>query len=125
MGVKHPFSAPITCKAYPIAILVHGHCAICASPPTPLLYAIHNIILMMAISCKGQGGGGRVRRRGEIPVERRGRCQGGGVPVVMGEGRFTGERCWWGVEGVECRAYVGNPRSEEKNPNLDSCWPSL
>jgi len=45
---------PTTRKAYPIAILEHGHCAIYASPPTPLLYAIHNIILVMAISCKGQ-----------------------------------------------------------------------
>ena len=45
---------PPTCKAYPIAILLHAHCAIYALPPTPLLYAIHHTILVMAISCKGQ-----------------------------------------------------------------------
>ena len=48
---------PPTCNAYPIAILMHGHCAIYASPPTPPLYAIHHTILVMAISCKGQGRG--------------------------------------------------------------------
>jgi len=31
-----------TCKAYPIAILLHDHCAICALPPTALLYAIYH-----------------------------------------------------------------------------------
>ena len=44
----------LTCKAYPIAILLHAHCAIYAPQPTPLLYAIHHTILVMAISCKGQ-----------------------------------------------------------------------
>jgi len=29
------FLSPSTCKAYPIAILVHDHCAIYAPPPTP------------------------------------------------------------------------------------------
>jgi len=33
---------PPTCKAYPIAILLNGHCAICDLPPTPLVYAIHH-----------------------------------------------------------------------------------
>jgi len=56
VGVNHPFIAPpSTCKAYPIAILLHDHCAIYALPPTPLSYAIHHTILGMAISCKGQG----------------------------------------------------------------------
>ena len=45
---------PPTCEAYPVAILLHDHCAIYALPPTLLLYAIHNTILVMAISCKGQ-----------------------------------------------------------------------
>jgi len=48
------YSHPPTCKAYPIAILLHAHCAIYAPPPTPLVYAIHNTLLVMAISCKGQ-----------------------------------------------------------------------
>ena len=43
-----------TCKAYPIAILLHDHCAIYAPPPTPLLYGIHRTILAMAISCEDQ-----------------------------------------------------------------------
>jgi len=46
--------APFTCKAYPIATLMHGHCAIYAPPPTHPVYAIHHTILAMAISCKGQ-----------------------------------------------------------------------
>jgi len=33
-------SSSPTCKAYPIAILLHAHCAIYALPPTPRLYAI-------------------------------------------------------------------------------------
>jgi len=49
---------PPTCKAYPIAILLHDHCAIYALPPTPRQYAIHDTILLMAISCKGQATGG-------------------------------------------------------------------
>jgi len=43
-----------TCKAYPIAILLHDHCAIYVSPPTSLLCAIQHTILVMAISCKSQ-----------------------------------------------------------------------
>jgi len=44
------------CKAYPIALLLHAQCAIIyAPPPTPPFYAIHHTILVMAISCKGQG----------------------------------------------------------------------
>jgi len=27
-GVNHPFVAAFKCKAYPIAILLHGHCAV-------------------------------------------------------------------------------------------------
>ena len=45
---------PPTCKAYPIVLLEYDHCAIYALPPTPLFYAIHYTILVMAISCKGQ-----------------------------------------------------------------------
>jgi len=45
------FYPPPTCKAYPIAILLHDHCAIYAPPLTPLLYAIHHTALVMAISC--------------------------------------------------------------------------
>ena len=49
------FVAAPVCKAYPIAILLHDHCAIEAPPPTPpSLYAIHHTILVMAISWKGQ-----------------------------------------------------------------------
>jgi len=48
---------PPTCAAYPIAILLHDHCAVYAyAPPAdlPLVYAIRHTILVMAISCKGQ-----------------------------------------------------------------------
>ena len=45
---------PPICKAYPIAIPQHDHCAIHARPPTPSLFAIHHTQLVMAISCKGQ-----------------------------------------------------------------------
>jgi len=44
---------PPTCKAYPIAILLHDDCAIYALLPIPLAYAIYHTILMMAIACKG------------------------------------------------------------------------
>jgi len=54
VGVHHPLIAPPTCKAYPIAILLHDYRAIYDPPPTPLLYAMHYTILGMAISCKGQ-----------------------------------------------------------------------
>jgi len=53
VGVHHPCIAPPTCRAYPIAILLHDYCAIYDPPPTPLLYAIHHTILVMAMSCKG------------------------------------------------------------------------
>ena len=46
-------SPPPTCKAYPIAILLHGHWAIYALLPTPVLYAVNHTILVKAISCKG------------------------------------------------------------------------
>jgi len=45
---------PPTCIARTIAILLHVYCAIYDAPPTPLLYATHHTILVMAISCKGQ-----------------------------------------------------------------------
>jgi len=45
---------PPPTKAYPIAILLHDHCAIHARPLTPPVYAIHHTIFVMAISCKGQ-----------------------------------------------------------------------
>ena len=51
VGVIYPFIAsPPTCKAYPIAILMHDHCAIYALPPTHRLYGIHHTILVMAVS---------------------------------------------------------------------------
>ena len=65
------------CKAYPIAILLHGHCAIYAPPQAPLLDAIYHTILVMAISCKGQAvvcvhittaRGGRVAGRGRVII---------------------------------------------------------
>ena len=46
--------APPTCKAHPISMLMHDHCATYAPPPTPPLYAIYHTILVMTISCKGQ-----------------------------------------------------------------------
>ena len=49
------FLPPPTCKAYPIVVLLHDHCAIYASSPTPPLYDIHHIILVMTTSYKGQG----------------------------------------------------------------------
>ena len=45
---------PPTCIAYTIAILLQCYCAIYDPPPTPLVYAIHHAILVMAISCEGQ-----------------------------------------------------------------------
>ena len=45
---------PPTCKACPIATLLHGHCAIYAplTDPRPL-NGIHHTLSVMAISCKG------------------------------------------------------------------------
>jgi len=55
VGVHHPLIAPPpTCNAYRVAILLHDYCAIYPPPPTPLVYAVHHRILVMAISCKGQ-----------------------------------------------------------------------
>ena len=54
MRVHHPVIAPRpTCKSYPIAILLHIHCAIYGHPPTPL-FLPDTVQLAMAISCKGQ-----------------------------------------------------------------------
>jgi len=46
---------PAICTARTIAMLVYVYCAIYDAPPTPLLYAIHHTIFVMARSCKGQG----------------------------------------------------------------------
>jgi len=48
------FLPPTTCKAYPIAILLHDVCAIYAAPSTPPLYGIYHTILVVVISCEGQ-----------------------------------------------------------------------
>ena len=45
---------PPSCKAYPIAILLHDHCAIYPPHHRPLFNAKHNPISVMAISCKGR-----------------------------------------------------------------------
>ena len=42
------------CIAHTVAILFHGDWAIYDPHPTPLVYAIHNTILAIPISCKGQ-----------------------------------------------------------------------
>jgi len=47
-------SPPPTCIGPTIATRVHDYCAIYDALPTPLLYAIHHTILVIAISCKGQ-----------------------------------------------------------------------
>ena len=49
---------PPTCIARTIAMLLHVYCARYDAPPTPLFYAIHHTILVMAISCKGQASAG-------------------------------------------------------------------
>jgi len=49
-----PFLPLPTCSPPTTAILLHVYCAIYDAPPTPLWYAIHHTILVMAISCKGQ-----------------------------------------------------------------------
>jgi len=51
-----PLWPPPACKPYPIAILLHAHCAIYAPPPPPPFYAIHHTILVTAMSCKSQFG---------------------------------------------------------------------
>jgi len=48
------YCLPPICIAHTSAILLHDYCAIYDTPSTPLLYAIHRTILVMAISCKGQ-----------------------------------------------------------------------
>jgi len=66
VAVDHPVIAPPpTYKAYPIAILLHDHCAIYALPPIPPLYVVHHTILVMAISCKGQHGRLLARTEGD------------------------------------------------------------
>jgi len=47
---------PPSCKAYPIAMLLHDYCTIYNPRTSPLVYAIHHAILAIAISCKGQAG---------------------------------------------------------------------
>ena len=42
---------PPTCTARTIAMLLHIYCAIYDAPATPHLYAMHNTILPMTISC--------------------------------------------------------------------------
>jgi len=54
VGVNHPFIAPSTCRAYPIAILLHDYCATYPLPTDHPFYAIHHTILVMALSCKSQ-----------------------------------------------------------------------
>ena len=49
------FIAPPTRIAHTIALLLHDYCAIYEPPPTPRLHAIHHKMLVIAISCKGQG----------------------------------------------------------------------
>jgi len=51
-----PSLPPSSCAAHTVAILLQYYCALYNAPPTALLYAIHHTILLMAISCKGQGG---------------------------------------------------------------------
>jgi len=81
---------PPHCKAYPIVMLMHGHCAVYAPPPTtPFLCYIHHTILVMAISCKSQEAGGYGGMRGDA-----GGCGGsGGMPGHAREraGRWKGE----------------------------------
>jgi len=48
------FHAP-TCIAHPGAILFHDCWAVYDPPPTSRLYIIHRTILVITISCKGQG----------------------------------------------------------------------
>jgi len=52
--INHPLTAPTTCISHSIAILLNDYCAICNSPPTHLVYAVHYTTLVIAISFKGQ-----------------------------------------------------------------------
>ena len=57
MRVNHPFIVPPHLQSLPYSNIVHDHCAIYAPPPTAPFYAIHHIILVIAISCEGQYSG--------------------------------------------------------------------
>jgi len=125
---------PPTCKAYPIAILLHDYCAIYDPSPTPLLYAIHHTILVMTISCKGQDTGGDTQegyRRGyrRLLCGGEGGCAGGGVPLgAVPALSWCGEVSLGGLliinqtstasSVVAAGSYVGNTRSEEKHTIL-------
>ena len=54
--INHPCIAPPppTCTVNTITILLHDYCATYDAPRRPPLYAIHKIILALAISCIGQ-----------------------------------------------------------------------
>jgi len=45
---------PPTCIGQTVALLLHDYWAVYEPPPTSLLYALHHIILVITISCKGQ-----------------------------------------------------------------------
>jgi len=46
--------APPTCIAYTVVIVLHDCWAIYDPPSTSLLYGMHQTILVITISCKGQ-----------------------------------------------------------------------
>ena len=71
------------CIAHTVAILLHGYWAIYDPPSTSLWYAIHHTILVITISCKGQGG----RLSGERETRREGR-EGKEERTERGEGRY-------------------------------------
>ena len=55
------------CIAHSVAILLHDYCAIYNPPATPVLYVVHQTILLIKISCQSEllaseGGRGRNRR---------------------------------------------------------------
>jgi len=50
-----PSLLPPICVTLATAILLRDFCAMYELPPTLPLYAIHHTILIMTISCKGQG----------------------------------------------------------------------
>ena len=69
-GSQSPWHCPPpTCKAYPIAILLHDHCAMYVPPPTLLSYAMDHTILVMAISCKGQFATRRAHSSALAPID--------------------------------------------------------